>query len=89
MVVYKKCKDSTNRSISQQCKTTALLQVSKNDISTYLSILSIDFNDDWTCSHVYYISDIHLAHNVVKRFKGKATDEQIMRYRPPYYPSSA
>lgn len=50
MGVYEKCKDSTNRSISQQCKTTALLQVSKNDISTYLSILSIDFNDDWTCS---------------------------------------
>lgn len=80
MGIYEKCKDLTNRSISQQCKTTALLQVSKNDISTYPSILSIDFNDDWTCSHVYYISDIHLAHKVVKRFKEKATDEQIMRY---------
>lgn len=34
----------------------------------------------WYCKHIYYISDIHLAHKVALKFKKGATDEQIERY---------
>lgn len=35
---------------------------------------------NWFCKHVYYVSDLHLVHKIVKKFKNKATDEQVKRF---------
>ena len=38
------------------------------------------FDMKWFCKHVYYVSDIHLVHKIVKKFKKKATNDQIIRF---------
>ena len=86
MDIFEKCKQISNNIESdietKHYETNVSLSNSTNKKTT-LPVVSLTKGVDnmkLFCRRVLYISDIHLVHKVVKKFKEHATDEQIEQY---------
>ena len=80
MSLYDKCKElyEINNSKTKNCAS-----IMAKDTCTTLPqniVFQFDRYEELRCNCVYYISDIHLLHHVLKKFKNGATDEQIEMY---------
>ena len=82
MDLYKRCVYLAGTTQSDPVENLSLLPVSETDnITLPLALTTQDGEfDTWVCNRVFYISDIHLAHKVAKRFKRKVSDDQVTRY---------
>lgn len=82
MEIFKRCKDLVKDTLPDNAEISVLLPAVETNIVTTPSVIShqSDKPERWLCDRVFYISDIHLAHKVAKKFKRKATDDQIKRY---------
>ena len=80
MNLYDKCKElyEINNSKTKNCASIMV----KDTCTTLPQKIVFQSNDykKYQCNCVYYISDIHLLHQILKKFKNGATDEQIKSY---------
>lgn len=84
MSLYEKCTQLSTIVIGDNGIDETMLQTGASDdgISTRpQSLPSMQgYKREWMSKRVYYISDIHLEHRIVNKFKRRATDDQIERY---------
>lgn len=86
MDIFAKCKQIANNTEfnieSEHYEANVILSNSTNNKTTLPEArLTRSINDNrWLCRRVLYISDIHLVHRVVKKFKGYASNDQIEQY---------
>ena len=82
MDLYKRCVYLAGTTQSDPVENLSLLPISETDnITSPLALTTQDGEiATWVCNRVFYISDIHLAHKVAKRFKRNVSDDQVTRY---------
>lgn len=82
MGIYEKCLSITKNTQNDNSKNHTLFPTSNTNNLTMPSVLIPQNNniDTWTNKHIFYISDIHLAHQVIKKFKQKVNDNCISCY---------
>lgn len=82
MGLYTQCAYLTKLTPYENNEKTELLTCSEINNSTHPSFLSFQPHefDHETYNRIFYISDIHLDHKIVCKFKKTATDDQIKRY---------
>lgn len=83
MKLYKRCIESGNQIlIKDNDKKSLQIVEASNDQFTYPQCVtfSYDYELEWACKDIYYISDIHLTHKIVKSFVKNASDSQIKRF---------
>ena len=82
MNLLERCIEICNRNAVTETEIMTPICITENSNMTFPPriIEPHSFDMKWFCKHVYYISDIHLVHKIVKKFKKKATDEQIIKF---------
>lgn len=83
MKLYKRCVESGNRIlIEENDKKSIQFVESSNEQFTYPPCVtfSYDYELEWACKKIYYISDIHLTHKIAKKFTKNSSDTQIKRF---------
>lgn len=82
MNLFERCMKLYNCDSIIESETMIPMCISETSNMTFPpgTVNQYDYELDLFCKHVYYISDIHLVHKIVKKFNKKATDEQVTRY---------
>lgn len=81
MKLYKMCLEiSKELPIEESEGTEIITSNGTNDIVPLELSRPEDFISRHFYSGIFYISDIHLAHKVAKKFEGSATDNQVKQY---------
>lgn len=78
--LYNKCKELYEINNSQKDNCTSITM--KDNYTTLPQKITFQSNryEEFRCDSVYFISDIHLLHQVLERYKNGATDKQLKAY---------
>jgi len=78
MSIYQRCSQLTKINLSGYAEECVSLKPLCRDNITIPSTLRSDkIIDEWLCHNFYYISDIHLEHQIIKEFPNGATDGKV------------
>lgn len=80
MNLYGKCKElyELNTTKTEKCASITVKDIYKTLPQNI--VFQSEGYIKYQCNCIYYISDIHLLHQILKKFKNGATDEQIKSY---------
>lgn len=85
--IYEQCKNQLENNKAFLVEDNLLPSVvDVNTHSTFPKLQKpVEVSDDYSSyiaslQYIYYISDIHLAHKIISKYKDNTTDEQVKRY---------
>jgi hypothetical protein len=78
MSIYQRCSQLTKINPSDNVEEyVSLTPFCKGNVTIPSALLSDESIDKWLCYSFYYISDIHLEHQITKEFPNGATDAKV------------